>query len=159
MGKIKLNTRFGELNIDASQIISFPSGLPGFESNKRWTLFHELDDNGHPVTGVVIHLQSVDDEKLSLPLTEPNLFGFNYEMVLTDAETAEIKLEQPGDALVLMALYKNNAAPQSGDTLPALNIYANLSAPIIINTKSRIGIQKILHGKESKVDFRSAVNL
>lgn len=157
MKRIKLNTRFGELDIDESKIITFPKGLPGFESCKRWTLFHELDDNGQPVTGVVIHLQSVDDEKLSLSLTEPNLFGFNYEMVLTDSDIAELKVEDVGDVLVLMTLYKGEQ--QDPAALPALNIYANLSAPILINTKSRIGMQKILVGNESRVDFRTVENL
>lgn len=159
MEKIKLNTRFGELNISASQIITFPEGLPGFESNKRWTLFHELNNKGEPVAGVVIHLQSVDDENLSLPLTQPSLFGFNYEMVLTDREVAELNMEDASDVLVLMSLYKSNVIQQNPEILPALNIYANLSAPILINTKSRIGIQKTLAGTDSKVDHRTTVNL
>jgi len=79
-------------------------------------------------------------------------------MVLSDSEVADLKLENSGDILVLMTLYKNNAAPQEG-TLQAMNIYANLSAPILINTQSRIGMQKILLCKESKVDFRAVVNL
>ena len=157
MEKIKLNTRFGELEVDESKIITFPKGLPGFESCKRWTLFHELDDNGQPVTGVVIHLQSVDDENLSLSLTEPNLFGFNYEMVLTESDIAELKVEDVGDLLVLMTLYKGE--PQNPAALPALNIYANLSAPILINTRSRIGMQKILVGNESRVNFATVEDL
>ena len=159
MEEIRLNTRFGELNISASQIINFPEGLPGFESNKRWTLFHELDNKGEPVAGVVIHLQSVDDEALSLPLTKPSLFGFNYEMLLTDREVAELQMEDAGDVLVLMSLYKSNQAQQNPQILPAMNIYANLSAPILINTKSCIGIQKTLAGTDSKVDYRATVNL
>ncbi|MCX7193704.1 MAG: flagellar assembly protein FliW [Proteobacteria bacterium] len=159
MKEIKLNTRFGELNINAAQIITFPEGLPGFESSKRWTLFYELDDKGESMGGVVMHLQSVDDKNLSLPLTNPSLFGFNYEMVLTDGEVAELNMEDASDILVLMSLYKNNLTQQTPETLPAMNIYANLSAPILINMKSRIGIQKILAGTDSKVNYSATVNL
>jgi flagellar assembly factor FliW len=120
-------------------------------------LFHELNEQGGMVSGVVVHLQSVDDENVSLPLTEPNLFGFNYELVLTDSEVAELKLEDPNDILVLTTLSSKNIVPQSGETMPAANMYANISAPILINTKSRIGVQKILVGRESKVDFRPSV--
>jgi len=60
--------------------------------------------------------------------------------------------------MVLTALsIKNNVAPQEGRKMIAANMYANISAPILINTKSRIGMQKILTGKESKVDFRPRV--
>ncbi len=31
--------RFGTLEVDASKIIEFPRGLPGFESCRRFTLF------------------------------------------------------------------------------------------------------------------------
>lgn len=157
MANIKLNTRFGELSIDSSQIITFPRGIPGFETCTQWTLFHELNETGGPVSGVVIHLQSIDDEAVSLPLTEPNLFGFNYELVLTDSEVAELKLEDPNDILVLTTLSSKNVVPQSGETMPAANMFANISAPILINTKSRIGVQKILVGRESKVDFRPTI--
>jgi len=61
--------------------------------------------------------------------------------------------------LVLMSLYKSNHAQQNPEILPSLNIYANLAAPILINTKSCIGIQKTLAGTDSKVDYRATVNL
>lgn len=154
MTNIKLNTRFGELSIDSTRIITFPKGIPGFEKNTQWTLFHEVDDKGARVSGVVVHLQSIDDETLSLSLTEPSLFGFNYELVLTDSEVFELKMDDPSEILVLVTLSKNFAAPQSEDTSPLANMYANISAPILINTKSRIGMQKILAGSGSEVGFR-----
>ncbi len=153
MANLKLNTRFGELTIDSSQIITFPRGIPGFDTYTQWTLFHEINEAGGPVSGVVVHLQSIDDETVSLPLTEPNLFGFNYDLVLTDSEVAELKLEDPSDILVLTTLSAKNIVPQHGGAMLAANMFANISAPILINTRSRIGVQKILVGRESKVDF------
>ncbi|MFA6971279.1 MAG: flagellar assembly protein FliW [Gallionella sp.] len=153
MSNIKLNTRFGELDIDSSQIITFPRGLPGFETSTRWILFHELDEKGNRTGGVVTHLQSVDDEQVTLNVTEPVLFGFNYDLVLSDSESAELKLEDPNDILVLTTLSAKNNVPQTGDKLPLENMHANISAPILINAKTRIGVQKILVGRESKVGF------
>lgn len=156
---IKLNTRFGEIEVDSSRIITFPNGLPGFANNKRWTLFHEVDDKGEMVSGVVIHLQSLDDEKVTLPLTYPNLFGFNFELVLTDDEVTTLKMEDPNDILVLATLSINGEAQLGGKAIPPENMFANISAPILINTKSMIGIQKILAGKQSKVNFSATVVL
>lgn len=150
---IKLNTRFGEISVDPAQIITFPRGLPGFETCTQWILFHELDEKGNRTSGVVTHLQSVDDETVTLSVTEPVLFGFNYELVLSDSEAAELKLEDPNDILVLATLAVKNVIPQTGDKLPLENLHANISAPILINTKSHIGMQKILVGRESKVGF------
>ncbi|ADL55850.1 flagellar assembly protein FliW [Gallionella capsiferriformans] len=159
MAETKLNTRFGELSIDSSKIITFPKGIPGFENYTRWTLFHELNEKGEPVSGVVIHLQSLDDENVSLPLTEPNLFGFNFELVLTDSEVADLKLESSHDILVLTTLSAKNAAQGAAPLLPE-DMYTNISAPILINIKSRIGMQKILVGKkDSKVVFRTTIEV
>lgn len=156
MTNITLNTRFGEISVDSSRVITFPDGIPGFEKCTRWVLFHELNDKGEPVSGTVIHLQSVDDVGISLPLTEPNLFGFNYELVLTDSEVATLKLEDQADVLVLTTLSLKNVASDGGE--PTSNMYTNISAPILINTKSQLGMQKVLHGKkDSKVTFSTTM--
>lgn len=167
MENIKLNTRFGELSIDPSRIITFPNGIPGFENYTRWTLFHELNDQGEPVSGVVIHLQSLDNEKVMLSLTEPNLFGFNFELVLSDDEVNELKVENAGDVLVLTTLSEKDVTAQAlaaKDIVSKIyvplspeHMYANLAAPILINIKSRLGMQKILVPGQAKIGFRTAV--
>ncbi|MBY0576470.1 MAG: flagellar assembly protein FliW [Gallionellaceae bacterium] len=153
MANIKVDTRFGELSVDPSQLITFPRGIPGFEKSTMWKLFHEIDEQGNWVSGVVMHLQSIADGQVSLPLTDPTLFGFNYNLVLTDNEVAELKLEDPNDVLVLMVLYPKDAAQKNVSNAAISNVCANISAPILINTKSRIGIQKILAGNEFKTSF------
>lgn len=148
---IKVVTRFGELHVDPSQVITFPRGIPGFEKDTRWKLFHEVDEHGNWVSGVIVHLQSLDDNEVTLALTDPTMFGFNYELVLSDSEVAELKLEDPSDVLVLVGLAAKGGGPAS------TNMYANISAPFLINTKSLIGMQKVLVGKESKIGFRPLV--
>ena len=157
MTNIKVKTRFGELSIDPAQIITFPKGIPGFEKCTRWKLFHEIDDQGNLVNGMVVHLLSIDDGDVSLPLTDPTLSGFNYNLVLTDDEIAELELDDPSNILVLTVLSVKGDAPQNGHKKVKENMYANISAPILINIKSRLGMQKILTGKESKVNFRQRV--
>ena len=60
MADIKVGTRFGELSIDPSQIITIPRGIPGFENSTRWTLFHELDEQ------VLFVLEQADTERPGL---------------------------------------------------------------------------------------------
>lgn len=148
MANIKVNTRFGELSVDPDQIITFPKGLPGFEKNTRWKLFHEVDDQGNLVNGLVVHLLSIDDGDVSLPLTDPALSGFSFNLALTDSEITGLEIENPSDVVVLAVLSVKNDAPENGLKKVTGNMYANISAPILINTKSRIGMQKILSGNK-----------
>ncbi|MFZ2301401.1 MAG: flagellar assembly protein FliW [Gallionella sp.] len=144
MTNIKIKTRFGELSIDPDQIITFPRGIPGFENCTRWKLFHEIDDQGNLINGMVVHLLSIDDGDISLPLTDPTLSGFNYNLSLTDDEIAELELDDPSDMLVLTVLSIKSDASQNGHKRVKGDMYANISAPVLINIKSRIGMQKIL---------------
>lgn len=157
MANIKVDTRFGELNVDPSQVISFPRGIPGFEKSTRWKLFHEVDEQGNWVSGSVVYLQSLDDGEVSLPLTDPALFGFSYDLVLSDSEVAELKLEDPSDVLVLTTLSVRDANAGNGRRPAIADMYVNIAAPILINTQSRIGIQKLLVARESRVGFHPAV--
>lgn len=144
----KINTtRFGEISVEPSQIITFSKGIPGFEKLKRWMLFHELNEKGEQVNGVVVHLQSVDDASVSLPLTEPSMFGFNYVLELSDSEVAELKLDDPSDIVILVTLSNKNVLPAliKAEKKAGTDIFVNISAPLLINSKSRIGIQKALN--------------
>lgn len=155
MTSIKIDTRFGELSIDPAQVISFPKGIPGFEESTRWKLFHEVDERGDWVSGVVVHLQSLNDRDVSLSLTDPSMFGFSYDLVLTDSEVAELGMEDPEDVLVLAVLSVRDETAKTDGTRPLDNMYANISAPILINTRSQIGIQKILSRRQGRVSFNA----
>ncbi|OGS92273.1 MAG: hypothetical protein A2Z95_01340 [Gallionellales bacterium GWA2_60_18] len=144
MSEIKVNTRFGELSINPSQVITFPGGIPGFEDCTRWKLLHEVDEQGEPVAGIVVHLQALDDGAVSLSLTDPGVFGVSCQLVLTDDEATTLKLEDPNDLLVLMTLSAREEARQQEGGMKLESMYVNIAAPILINTRSRIGMQKIV---------------
>ena len=69
-------TRFGQVQISASDIISFPEGILGFNELKRFVL---LDD---PNDEIFAWLQACDDAGVAFPVLEPELFADN----LQDAE-------------------------------------------------------------------------
>ncbi len=128
---------FGKQAIDPSTIISFPNGIPGFEDQTRFKLFHQEGDNP-----LIFWLQSLDDESLAFSVAQPSIFNINYEFVLNDAEEALLGLEDGADALLLIILYKD-ASDQSG-------IKGAIKSPLVINSAKRIGLQKVLvHVKQS----------
>lgn len=124
---------FGSIEVNPNQVIEFPAGLLSFEENRRFTLIHETDA-GDPVS---FTLQSLDNPNLALQIIDPAALGFSYELSLTDEESKAIKLADPADAAVVLVLYKQEGKATAG-------LGANLRAPLIINTKTRLGLQKVL---------------
>lgn len=124
---------FGSVEISPEKVITFPNGLVGFESSKRYMLAHESTD-GQPSS---FTLQSLDDPMLAFQIVDPTTLGFNYELELSDAENALLGTPAPEDVLVMQVLSKT----EEGGTK---SINPNLRAPLLINTKARIGMQKIM---------------
>lgn len=123
---------FGAVEVDPEKIITFPNGLVAFEDNKRFTLVHE-EDKGAPAS---FTLQSLDDPLLAFQVVDATTLGFNYELVLTDAESALLESPTNDDVVVMQVLFK----AEGGDSA----ITPNLRAPLLINTRARVGLQKVM---------------
>ena len=123
----------GAIEVAEDKVIEFPAGLPGFAEVHRFILLHEEGGDGK-----VFQLQSVDNPSLAFSLTEPEQLGINYELPLSDAETAELALSSPEDAVVAVIIRKEDGAPSSA------GLRANFMAPIIINIKARRALQKVI---------------
>jgi flagellar assembly factor FliW len=135
----------GEQAIDPSTIISFPNGIPGFEDQTRFKLFHQEGDNP-----LIFWLQSLDDESLALSVAQSARFNINYNFVLNDAEEAILGLEDTADALILIILHKD----ESGQ--PAIK--GSINSPLVINSAKRIGLQKVLVNVEQSIILTEACN-
>ncbi len=126
---------FGSIDVEADQIIEFPAGLPGFEACKRFT-FIQAGEHGS-----VLQMQGVDDPSIVFSVTDPAALGVNYELTLSDADVAALGLTQPEDATV--AVIVRQAAVDAGSPADA-GLKANFMAPLVVNTATRRGIQKVL---------------
>lgn len=145
---MQINTAlFGPQEIQDNDIITFPKGLPGFEENTRFKVFHE---EGKPT---VHWLQSVDDEALCFSVMEPQLLNLGYEFILSDEDCALIELTSEDDFAVVVILYKQTG---EGEEVPAHHsIRANLNAPIVINVGQRKALQALLPKTERITVIRS----
>ncbi|TAK63589.1 flagellar assembly protein FliW [Methylobacter sp.] len=142
--KIK-SSFFGEQTIDPSTIISFPNGIPGFEDQTRFKLFHQEGDNS-----LVFWLQSLDDESLVFSVAQPSIFNINYDFVLNDAEEATLGIENPADTLILIILHK--------DASDQPTIKGSIKSPLVINSAKRIGLQKVLVQVEQSITLTDISN-
>ena len=129
---------FGSVEVDDSKVITFPQGLAGFENKTRFMLVHEVDKKGALPS---FTLQSVEDGGLALQIVDPTLYGFHYELTLSDEEAALLQNPEPEDLMVMQVVYKSSAT----------ELAASLSAPLIINTKARVGLQKVIENLRSNV--------
>jgi flagellar assembly factor FliW len=120
--RIRLNTRFGDFEADSRNLLSFPSGLPGFEQCRRFVLLSAMDAAPLQV------LMSVDGPPASFLTLDPRL-------VLPDALPAAASDNQrlgvgAGDALLWLAWVTINDRGAA---------FANLRAPIVINPADMTG--------------------
>lgn len=132
----------GCIDIAPERIIEFPEGLPGFEDLRRYTLFHPEGSAGTPNFFI---LQSIDDPAIAFNIADPARFGFNYEIDLSDAESDALDLKDPADAAIVVMLVKE----ASGE------VRANLKAPLVLNLRSRRGLQHVFSGLNYQIASKS----
>ncbi|RJQ30985.1 MAG: flagellar assembly protein FliW [Peptococcaceae bacterium] len=119
-------SRFGEIEIEAERIITFPAGVPGFEELRRFVLLPEKDMEEF------CWLQSVDEPEVAFLLTDPFVFFRDYSLELGEDDVCALELERKEEALVLTVV-----------TIPGNDVRlvtANLLAPVVINT--RLGLAR-----------------
>ena len=140
--------RFGLKNVqvDPDTLFSFPQGLAGFDEQKRFKLFHEEGGKA------VFWLQSIDDTAVSFPIVTPDALDIAYEIELSDDDCRLIGLEDVRDAAVLVIVYRESA--EDGGA-PSGRIAANTRSPVILNLKTRKGMQKILQDVHPTLLYRA----
>ncbi|GAA3412799.1 flagellar assembly protein FliW [Paenibacillus hodogayensis] len=123
--------RFGELDVQPENMISFEQGLPGFEQLRLFSIL--TPDPELPFS----FMQSMEDGNVAFVIVNPFLFYPHYEFELPEEVQDSLKLERDQDVAVwaIVSLKEEMAA----STL-------NLLAPVIINMKEGLGKQCILHG-------------
>ena len=122
-------TRFGRIDVDAADLIRFPSGLPGLEDCREWAL---LADAANDALG---WLQSTTRAEVALAVVSPRRFVPDYQVRIPRSELSPLALDDMRDAQVVVVVGENG----TGLTL-------NLKAPIVINLQARTGRQVVASG-------------
>ena len=130
--------------IDPETLFSFPAGFAGFEDCKRFKLFHQ---DGLATAPKVFWLQSVDDSEVMFPIVAPEALDIEYQIDLSDEDCALIGLQSPEDIAVVLVVYRDPAAGGK--------IAASTRSPVILNLKTRLGMQKVLQDVHSTLLYRA----
>ncbi|WP_462323450.1 flagellar assembly protein FliW [Desulfoplanes sp.] len=120
-------SRLGERRIDLDKIISFPRGILGFETSRRFILFKIREDSPFFL------LQDVDDSAIGLIVTDPFEFLPDYALKVEDCDAALLGTSNVNELSVIVTV---NIPPGRPDKTSL-----NLCGPILINNPARVGIQ------------------
>lgn len=122
-------SRFGEIEVDDSQIVTFTQPIIGFPEHRRFTVLPGPQD------GLTFWLQSTEDGELAFILMNPRSTLPGYEIKLGRHEMDELAVKDLSE-LDIYTLVVVSADPK--------DVRTNLKAPILINPKSRLAKQTIL---------------
>jgi flagellar assembly factor FliW len=118
---------YGTVEIEEKQLVTFPSGLYGFERYREYAL---LDAHRPPF----YWLQCIEDPQLAFVLINPYVFRPDYVLDIPNADLAEIGSPVEDDILVFAIV----TIPEESDELTA-----NLQGPVVVNRNKRLGKQSI----------------
>ena len=122
-------TRFGQIQLNTEDIITFPEGLLGFQDLRQFVL---LDD---PNDDIFAWLQSCELPSVAFPVLEPEIFGQYYNVNLTKNESELLKLSAEQKPTFMNII-----------TIPddPTQMTANVKAPIAFNMQQKIARQCVL---------------
>lgn len=136
---MKITTsRFGELEIDASRIITFSEGILGFPNDRRYVLL-EREANS-PFRW----LQSLDNGDLAFVLVDPLCFLPDYRVEISPEDAQDLGIQNPENTVVLCIVTIGE-----GGT----SVTANLLGPIVINPTTMRARQVVLLDSQYSVQY------
>jgi flagellar assembly factor FliW len=123
-------TRFGTVDIDESRVITFPTGLLGFSSFRRFALLQPDDE------GIFFWLQSLEAPDLAFVVTDPSLWVEEYEATIRREQMEELELDSIDNAQVFVIVNKYDNS-----------LTANMQGPLVINLRNHKAMQLVLAEK------------
>ena len=123
------SVKFGEVTVDASSILTFPEGVPGFERCKRYGLV-SVDEEAP-----FLRLLSIDEPSVGFVILNPMLIWEDYNPQIGREDLEGLEIETADDLEIHCIVTLSSSAEQ---------VTANLKGPIAINTRTMKARQMIL---------------
>ncbi|MCK8816029.1 flagellar assembly protein FliW [Natroniella sulfidigena] len=131
------SARFGTIEIEGAEILTFKQGLYGFEDETQFVI---LDEEDSPF----FWLHAVNNPELCFIVAEPGNFYQGYEFELSKKAQQELEIEDKSEVMVINLV----VVPEDHTKMTM-----NLKAPIVINQKKNLGRQIILENEDYSVKY------
>ncbi|MBN2652254.1 MAG: flagellar assembly protein FliW [Spirochaetales bacterium] len=118
---------YGKVEIEESQIINFPFGIPGFED---YTEFALLDAEQHSF----FWLQSLKKIEVAFVLVDPQMFRPDYFLNISSFDLKSIDIDESAPDMLILSIV---TIRENSD------MTANLAGPIIVNRLNKKARQVI----------------
>ncbi len=122
-------TRFGRIELNNEDVLTFNEGVLGFVELRQFVL---LDD---PNDEIFAWLQSCEVPQIAFPVLEPQLFADSVKLNLAKNDLEALKMTETDSAQFFSII-----------TIPddPTQMTANLKAPVAINIAKKLGRQCVL---------------
>jgi flagellar assembly factor FliW len=131
----KILTRFGEVEYDENNLLTFPAGMIGLPTLHHFIVMPNRKE------GPLFWIQSVDDPAIAFVLTDPNNFFPDYDVAPDESVQQLLQLDEENPCYVLTVV----TVPPNQD------ITINLAAPIFFSAKFNRATQVILENSNYQV--------
>lgn len=124
-----MTKRFGALEVDEEQVLTFPDGLIGFQDFRKFIVI-DLDGD----RGAIKWLQSIEEPSLGFVILDPRAVFPDYDPEFSPEDLVSLGVTDPNDLVLLSVV-----------TVPReiSKMTANLQAPLLINPWKKVGKQVI----------------
>ena len=123
------NAKFGEVTVEATSVLTFPEGVPGFERLRKFGLV-QIDEEAP-----FLRLLSMDEPAVAFVILNPVSIWPDYSPQIGPDDLQGLELANDAD-LELYCIVTLSSDPQ--------HVTANLKGPIAINTANMTARQIIL---------------
>ena len=128
---MKIETvRFGTLDVDDADAISFPNGVIGFPGERMFVLIRQSESSA------IGWLQSTKTSWLALPVVSLDALAMDCDDLMTPERLESAGIEDIDEVAMMVVL---NPTGPIGPTV-------NLVAPIVVNVMTRTGAQIFIEG-------------
>jgi flagellar assembly factor FliW len=122
--------RFGQVVIETSSLLTFTQPILGFENEREYVLIDH--DENSPFKW----LQSTENASLAFVVTNPTLFGIDYDFTIPQSTCDALGIQTAEEAQVLTLVTIPPEVPAA--------MTVNLVAPIVFNETTHQAMQLIL---------------
>lgn len=116
------HVRFGDQEVERDKLISFPDGIPGFESYKAYALFDDPDSEPFQ------WLLSIDNPRLGFVVVNPLFIWADYDPKISRDDLRTLEVEKPEEILLFCIVTLADDPSQ---------VTVNLSGPLVVNSVKR----------------------
>lgn len=125
--RLQLFTDLGAFDLRVEDVVTFPTGLPGFEAARKFVMLSAPD------IAPIQCLQSTEAASPSFLVIDPRLVLEGYRTRLNQSDLVRLGASDGDDSLVWLAIL----------TVAAEGTFVNLRAPVVINPARMIGFQLV----------------